>query len=352
MARNKRRKKLKDREKMIGLRIAAKKRWRQRKNKKCVENSLQVPGPSVSCEPRGKSPDAAEQQEAKPTTVQEKSPEPAQRPDKESKKPAATYLDKHHKQSIKEIDPSEIARSEKTLGQGTFGVCYLAHYREIVVAVKEFKQQESWSLEQMKREVLQEARMICHLGDHRGLPLLFGVVTESVPLRLVTQFHGMKRQSITLKKGLKHLKDKLDKPCWLDILKNIIKALDHVHEVSVLHNDLKSNNILLEKRQEKWNPVIIDFGKAGFISKPKPLMSLSSSAQERYRKLYPHITTEIMQGTGQQSVASDIFSLGRIALAILDLLPTATANSLHSARRATSDDPAKRPSLKEMLAAL
>ena len=87
----------------------------------------------------------------------------------------------------------------------------------------------------------------------------------------------MKRQSITLKKGLKHLKDKLDKPCWLDILKNIIKALDHVHEVSVLHNDLKSNNILLEKRQEKWNPVIIDFGKAGFISKPKPLMSLSSS---------------------------------------------------------------------------
>ena len=182
---------------MIGLRIAAKKRWRQRKkNKKCVENSLQLAGPSVSCQPCGKSPDAAEQQEEKPTTVQEKSPEPAQIPDKESKKPAATYLDKHHKQPIKETDPSEIARSEKTLGQGTFGVCYLAHYREILVAVKEFKQQESWSLEQMKREVFHEARMICHLGDHRGLPLLFVVVTESVPLRLVTQFHGMKRQSI------------------------------------------------------------------------------------------------------------------------------------------------------------
>ena len=81
-------------------------------------------------------------------------------------------------------------------------------------------------------------------------------------------------------------------------------------------------------------------------------MSLSSSAQERYRKLYPHIATEIVQGTGQQSVASDVFSLGRIALAIPDLLPTATANSLHSARRATSDDPAKRQLLKEMLAAL
>ena len=338
---------------MIGLRIAAKKRWRQRKkNKKCVENALQVAGPSVSCQPRGKSPDAAEEQKAKLTTVQEKSPEPTQRPDKASKKPAAAYPGTRHEESIKEIDPSEIVRSEKSLGQGTFGTCYLAHYREILVAVKEFKLQKSCSLAQMKWEVFHEARMISHLGDHCGLPLLFGVVTESIPLRLVTQFHGMKRQSITLRKGLKHLKDKLDKPCWLDILKNIIKAFDHVHDVSVLHNDLKSDNILLEKRQEKWNPVIIDFGKARFISKPKQLMSLSSSAQERYRKLYPHIATEIVQGTGQQSVASDVFSLGRIALAILDLLPTATAISLHSARRATSDDPAKRPSLKEMLAAL
>ena len=195
--------------------------------------------------------------------------------------------------------------------------------------------------------------MICHLGDHHGLPLLFGVVTESVPLRLVTEFHGMKHQSITLWKGLNDLKDKLDKPCWLVILKNIIKALDHVHNVSVLHNNLKSDNFLLEKRQEKWNPVIIDFGKARFMSKPKPVMTLSSSsAQERDRKRYPHVETEIVQGTGQQSVASNVFSLGRLSLAILDLLPTATAKSLHSARRATLDDPAKRPSLKELLTAI
>jgi len=46
------------------------------------------------------------------------------------------------------------------------------------------------------------------------------------------------------------------------------------------------------------------------------------------------------------------FSLGRMALAILDLLPTATANSLHSVRKATSDDAAKCPWLKEMFAVL
>ena len=350
---------------MIGIRIAAKKRWRQKKkNKKCIGNSLQLASPSASCQPRGKSAEAAELkspsyamcrspcQQVKLSTVQEKSPEPTQRQEKAPTKPAATYPGTSHEESMKEIDPSELVRSEKSLGQGTFGMCYLAHYRGIMVAVKEFKLQKSRSTAQMKREVIHEAKMICHLGDHRGLPLLFGVVTKSVPLRLITQFHGTKRQSITLRKGLKHLKEKLDKPCWLDILKNIIKALDHVHGVSVLHNDLKSDNVLLEKREEKWNPVIIDFGKARFISTPKPLMSLSSSAQERYHKLYPHIATEIVQGTGQQSVASDVFSLGRMALAVLDLLPTATAISLRSAKRATSDDPAKRPSLKEMLDAL
>ena len=123
------------------------------------------------------------------------------------------------------------------------------------------------------------------------------------------QFDGMKYHSITLRKCLKHLKDKLDKPCWFDILKNIIKVLDHIHNISILHNDPQSNNVLLEKQQEKRNPVIIDFGKARFISKLKLWMSWSSSTQERYHKLYPHIATEIVKETGQQSVASNVMFL-------------------------------------------
>lgn len=62
--------------------------------------------------------------------------------------------------------------------------------------------------------------------------------------------------------------------------------------------------------REKWNPLIINFRKVRFIFKLKPVMSLSSSTQERYCKLYSHIATEIVQGTGQQSVASDVFFLG------------------------------------------
>lgn len=102
--------------------------------------------------------------------------------------------------------------------------------------------------------------MIGQLGDHRGLPLLFGVITKSLPLRLITQFHGQNKSYSTLHKVIK--KGTLDKPSWLGILKKIIEALDHMHKAGVVHNNVKSNNVVLEKPGKQRNPVIIDFGKA------------------------------------------------------------------------------------------
>ena len=92
---------------------------------------------------------------------------------------------------VKEIDPSLVVRSEKVLGCGTFGNCYLAYYKDVVVTVKEFKPRRV-SLHQLKEEVRHEARMINQLED------LFGVVTKSVPLRLITKFHGQKEKTLTL----------------------------------------------------------------------------------------------------------------------------------------------------------
>ena len=113
--------------------------------------------------------------------------------------------------------------------------------------------------------------------------------------------------------------------------------------------------MVMEQREQEWNPVIsviIDFGKARFISDPKPVMSLRQVQQEEYRKRYPHIAPEIVDGSGRQSHASDIYSLSKIVLALLDLLPTATSKSLRVAKSALCEKPDKRPSLKDMLAAL
>lgn len=133
------------------------------------------------------------------------------------------------------------------------------------------------------------------------------------------------------------------------ILKNVIDGLEHVHKRSILHNYLKPNNIVLEKRYDKWNPVI-DFGKARFVSQPKQVMSLHENKQEKYRKRYPHIAPEIVSGKARQSVFSNIFSFWKMALAVLDLLPTATAQSIKAAKRACSELSAERPTRKELSA--
>ena len=54
---------------------------------------------------------------------------------------------------------------------------------------------------------------------------------------------------------------KWKKNSWLFILKKINETLYHVHHRGVLHNDLKANNIVLEKRKDQWNPVVIDFAR-------------------------------------------------------------------------------------------
>ena len=228
------------------------------------------------------------------------------------------------------------------LGSGTFSTCHLTLYREILVAVKEFKSRQSRSDKEVKHKVLNEAQMISHFCDHRGLPLLFGVITKSTPFCLLTQFHGNKIQSLKLYKAMKRLE--LDKPYWLHNLRGIIEALSHVHSKDILDNDLKSNNVLLQKCGKDWNPVIIDFGKACFISNLKTLASLSVSAQEQYLHSYSQITLEIVCGEGWQSVQLDVFSVGRIALAIL--LPTATALSLKAGKQDIIDNPVKWPSLE------
>ena len=150
--------------------------------------------------------------------------------------------------------------------------------------------------------ILHEARMVNHLGDHRNLPLLFGALTKGEQLMLIMQFHGEKGKRVALSMAIK--KKKLEKSELLDITKGVCE----------------------------------------------PLMSLTASSQKSYKKRYLHIAPEIVAGSGRHSIP--IFSLGRIVLSILDLLPTATAISLRIAKLAILDNPAKRPSIEEIIAVL
>ena len=90
--------------------------------------------------------------------------------------------------AFKEINRSllKVDKSQK-IGNGTFGNCYIALYRnEYRVVAKEMKIIES--PKKTREEVWREASAITGIGDHWGIPLLFGVFTDRVPFYLVLQF--------------------------------------------------------------------------------------------------------------------------------------------------------------------
>ena len=72
-----------------------------------------------------------------------------------------------------------------------------------MVAVKEFRMNLNKSRSEVKRDILREARMVNHLGDHRNLPLLFGAVVKGEQLMLITQFQGEDLRSVTLSMAIK-----------------------------------------------------------------------------------------------------------------------------------------------------
>ena len=110
--------------------------------------------------------------------------------------------------------------------------------------------------------------------------MLFGV-SLSKPLMMITQFHGIDGKCVTLKEASKSniIKKSND---WVRIFKEIAEALQHVHDRGLLHNDVKSDNVIIT---DCFRPVLIDFGKSRKIENAK-LYKLCKEEQLLYKNKY------------------------------------------------------------------
>lgn len=197
----------------------------------------------------------------------------------------------------------------EAIGSGTFGKCFPALYRnDYQVVVKEIKMKETTreELERTKREVIHEATVISELGDHPGLPHLFGVCSDQAPFYLVLQHNTVEGRSMTLSKAVTTGVIGNSSKCC-KILKETAEILLFLHTKGFLHNDLKGNNALLDGTDH--TPILIDFGKSRKISKArflKPKVDIEEAC-----KRYPHIAPELRHGD-RQSTASDVYSFGAL----------------------------------------
>ena len=220
------------------------------------------------------------------------------------------------------------------------------------MAMKELKVcgHSEQEIAQQRKEVIHEATVMLRLGDHCGLPLLFVIQSKVTPFRIVMQFQGINNKSLTIRRTVRKIK--LSNEEWKSVVDLVGRALQFIHAKGVLHNDLKGDNILLERRKNYYNPVIIDFGKSTFIGvthEQKRLMS--TKEQKEYMKKYPHVAPEIVSGRASYSIASDTYSFAKV----IDFLCDKAGLNLGSAKRvlakhcALGANPAERPPIKELI---
>ena len=264
---------------------------------------------------------------------------PRKRVDVAAVRKTSTAVNRTDRPAFKEINRALLTVDKtKKIGSGTFGNCYLAVYRnDFKVVVKEMKNVDS------PQEVLREAAAITGIGDHWGVPHLFGVCTKKAPHYLVLQFHALHSQSVTLLKAASEGVMKSVANCAA-ILKQTCEVLKHIHARGFLHNDLKGNNVVIDGAENK--PVVIDFGKSCKIVKAK--LQKPKVNVDRAIKKYPHIAPEIHRGQ-KQSIASDVFSFGVLITRLFREAKLEIPPALNEiAMKCQCLNPGKRPKLADV----
>lgn len=184
--------------------------------------------------------------------------------------------------------------------------------------------------------VLNEAKVMSRIcNGHPNLPLFLGVYDHQVSLpQLVTRYYSVNNESATLHMLLTAKLQLVFTVCqWVRILLNICNALEAVHKHGFLHNDIKSDNIILSDTIPDYAnsppliPILVDFGKSRPITNPKKYR-LSEEEKEHYRIHHSHIASEVVNGTHPQSVKSDVYSLGRIICKVAKIVSSASLQSI------------------------
>lgn len=217
-------------------------------------------------------------------------------------------------------------RIEKVLGQGGFGITYLAE--QVVlhrkVAIKEFFMKEYCERDDSTSQVtlgttsgskdlvlrfrgkfIREAQMIASL-EHPNIVKIHDIFEENGTAYYVMPYLGSESLSDQVKKN-----GSLPERDALRYIRQVSSALSYIHGRNSLHFDVKPSNILVNNADEA---ILIDFGISKHYDESGSQTSSSPvGVSKGYAPLEQYQQNEISSFTP----ATDIYALGATLLALL-----------------------------------
>ncbi len=201
----------------------------------------------------------------------------------------------------------------RELGDGGFGKTFLVRDHQMPSArqcvVKQLKPlHENAEIYAMVQDRFQrEAAILEQLGEHDQVPRLYAYFCEADLFYLVEEY--VEGDTLTQKVQREGAQPE---PIVTAMLVNLLPAIVHVHQQKIVHRDIKPDNIILRKSDQK--PVLIDFGAV------KETMATVLNAQGDSSRSIVVGTPGYMpseQMIGRPVYASDLYGLGLTAIYLL-----------------------------------
>ena len=197
----------------------------------------------------------------------------------------------------------------KKLGEGSYGKIYKVKNKdtEEIYAMKQMdKIKIQQNLELFKNEI-----EIMSILNHPNICKLYEVYEDSKFFYLIIEYCEGGELLDRITKKQKEGKLYTEKEAAV-IFRQLIEAIEYIHEIGVIHRDLKPENILFSTKYENSPIKIIDFGISKKVTKndPNKKIKLSSKVGTVY-----YMSPEIIKGS--YSELCDVWACGIILYILL-----------------------------------